>query len=110
MLWLQSLALWYACGLFGFFFTSFWNVMDLVNYSMFMGVVAMRIYILTLLNSLDFNPPYNVYSNFHATAWTIYQAQNLIAVTCILSWLKLLRFLMISTRITQASAGPHSHA
>lgn len=39
------------------FFKSFWNLADLVNYSLFMAILGCRIYTLTLLNELDFQPP-----------------------------------------------------
>ena len=49
------------------------QVLDLLNYTMFMAVIGLRIFVLTLLNELNFNPPPNEFSNFHDPAWSIYQ-------------------------------------
>ena len=56
---------------------------------------------LTLLNSLNFNPPPNQWSDFHNPAWSIYQVSNIMALTAILMWLKLLRYLQLSARLSQ---------
>ena len=109
------------------FFKSFWNLADLVNYSLFMAILGCRIYTLTLLNELDFQPPSSpsrpieldagwlrlksphpplhadVFSDFHLTAIGLYQVSNLMAVTCVITWFKLLRFLQLSSRLSQAS-------
>ena len=49
----------------------------------------------------EFSPPPNKYENFNSAAFGIYQAQNVIAVTCIFSYVKLLRFLQLSPRLSQ---------
>jgi len=36
--------------------------------------------VLTLLNSLDFNPPPNQFSDFHNPAWSIYQVRDRVRV------------------------------
>ena len=74
--------------------------MDLFNYTFFMVVVCLRIYILALLNQTDFDPPSNVYSNFFSTAYAIYAVSEIISLTCILSYLKLLRYLQLSPRLS----------
>ena len=48
-------------------------------------VIGLRIFVLTLLNSLDFNPPPNQFSDFHNPAWSIYQVSNIMALTAILA-------------------------
>ena len=100
VLWLQTLAAWREHGLFRYFL-SFWRVLDLLNYTMFMAVIALRIFVLSLLNELNFNPPSNVFANFHDPAWSIYQVSNIMALTAILMWLKLLRYLQLSPRLSQ---------
>ena len=57
------------------YFTSAWNVLDLVNLSMLLVVIALRVWILYLLNILNFNPPPNEYAEFHSTAVSIYTIQ-----------------------------------
>ena len=57
------------------YFTSAWNVLDLVNLSMLLIVIALRVWILYLLNILNFNPPPNEYAEFHSTAVSIYTIQ-----------------------------------
>ena len=99
-LWLQIMVAWKSHGLFRFFL-SFWRIMDLLNYTMFMVVIGLRIYVLSLLNQLNFNPPSNIYADFNAPAWSIYQVSNLMALSSILMWLKLLRFLQLSKRLSQ---------
>ena len=105
-------------------------MLDLLNYTMFMAVspspspnpnqliltlnpnpnpnptqvIGLRIFVLTLLNSLNFNPPPNQFSDFHNPAWSIYQVSNIMALTAILMWLKLLRYLQLSPRLSQLSA------
>ena len=64
-------------------------------------VIGLRIFVLTLLNSLNFNPPPNQFSDFHNPAWSIYQVSNIMALTAILMWLKLLRYLQLSARLSQ---------
>ena len=123
-------------------------MLDLSTYTMFMCVIGLRIFVLTLLNELDFNPAPNAFSNFHDPAWSIYQVtiasrvqpwqlsqssqhgeyivcsppgvphhgphgpthtptptpnqvSNIMALTAILMWLKLLRYLQLSARLSQ---------
>ena len=100
VLWLQTLGNWREHG-FLRYFLNFWRVLDLLNYTMFMAVIGLRIFVLTLLNELNFNPPPNEFSNFHDPAWSIYQVSNIMALTAILMWLKLLRYLQLSARLSQ---------
>lgn len=98
ILWFQTMQLMWN-DVWGFF-QSGWNVMDFINYNFFMAVIVLRLYILKLLNDVAFDPPPNVYSDFYQTARFIYTVANIISVTCILSYLKLLRFLQLSARLS----------
>ena len=40
-------------------------------------------------------------THFHNPAWSIYQVSNIMALTAILMWLKLLRYLQLSARLSQ---------
>ena len=50
-------------------------MLDVVNLSMLLVVIALRVWILYLLNILNFNPPPNEYAEFHSTAVSIYTIQ-----------------------------------
>ena len=60
-------------------------MLDVVNLSMLLVVIALRVWILYLLNILNFNPPPNQFSDFHNPAWSIYQVSNIMALTAILA-------------------------
>ena len=50
-------------------------MLDLVNLSMLLVVITLRVWILYLLSILNFNPPPNEYAEFHSTDVSIYTIQ-----------------------------------
>eukprot|EP00965_Chrysotila_dentata_P214629 6188296-Pleurochrysis_carterae.AAC.2 len=67
-------------------------------------IIEITFYMLALFlffQDQTFDPPPNVYENFYTVARSMRVAQNLLAVACILSYLKLLRYLELSPRLSQ---------
>ena len=65
VLWAQVMsALWKAPMS---YFKSWWNAMDFLNYNFFMAVVVLRLYVLWLLNDLNFDPPSSLLALFPPT-------------------------------------------
>ena len=83
------------------FARSLWNVVDLVNLSLFVVVICLRIWVVCRLASLDYGPLPTEYRDFYSVAFALLQVQNVLAVACILSYLKLLRYLQLSPRLSQ---------
>jgi len=83
------------------YISSVWNVIDLFNLSLFIIFFFFRFFFVALTSLLDFRPSPSTYSEFRYMAGLVYQSQNLTAFNCVLTYIKMFKYLQFSTRLSQ---------
>lgn len=73
------------------YISSVWNVIDVLNLSLFVVFFFYRFYFVALTALLDFRPEPHVFSEFRYMAELAYQSQNLTAFNCVLTYMKMFK-------------------
>eukprot|EP00304_Pavlova_gyrans_P012362 CAMPEP_0206063102 /NCGR_PEP_ID=MMETSP1466-20131121/58059_1 /ASSEMBLY_ACC=CAM_ASM_001126 /TAXON_ID=44452 /ORGANISM="Pavlova gyrans, Strain CCMP608" /LENGTH=689 /DNA_ID=CAMNT_0053438471 /DNA_START=131 /DNA_END=2200 /DNA_ORIENTATION=+ len=83
------------------YISSVWNVIDVLNLSLFIVFFFYRFFFVALTSLINFRPSPDTYSEFRYMAELTYQSQNLAAFNCVLTYVKLFKYLQFSTRLSQ---------
>lgn len=83
------------------YISSVWNGIDVINLSLFIVFFFFRFLFIALTSAIDFRPSPSTFSEFRYMGELTFQSLNLTAFNCILTYLKMFKYLQFSTRLSQ---------
>ena len=81
-------------------FNSVWHVSDFINCIFLIAVGCMRVLLMSIIGDLNFTPTPAEYSDFDVAAEWVHWIKALLAVSCMLTYVKLIKYLQIAPHVS----------